>query len=734
MAESSARRAELRREKTYTWLILLLFVLAFLQVFKPVRKLSGAAFTDVYFTYRYEQPFGPGDQVKEQLERDLQEKLVDIDVPLARISFPTTTEIKLRVPLETKSEAEALGVRFEKLVEEVVPDRFGKLLESKADTSEFGDPPLATVAGFGLYRPALHLRRGLDLQGGVHLVLQARTQNVQLEFELGTSAAELKAALDVDAGGEVPPVEAGDEPPAEAEEPAAEEPPAEEPAGDEEPATDESEVTADEAELLADETLRDRVANRIARLVVDLSTNYGEQVGDVHGETVGSTIAIFRTQVDAGAADAAEQRATHARVILAELRKIFPAAAQKGEPQQLEIPANAVEQVKNVISRRVDGLGVAEAEVSTHGRDRVVVQLPGLRDPDEAVQMVGTTARLEFRKVPESYEPRVDEVDGRKVTSFVVAGTGEKVDTDIVYYEAPEFVTTDPQRADKNIMTGSDLKAGSIQVTFDGVQPAVSLMLGSDGSKRFDEFASENYQKFLAIYLDREVISAPVMNSTHFGGSVQISGGFRDVQEATQLKTLLDAGALPVPVDVVEQRSVSATLGADSVNQSLRAGMVGLALIILVMGGLYRVPGLLADVALMGYIMLVLAVLSMIGAALTLPGIMGLILSIGMAVDANVIIFERLKEELRETSTRPLPQCIRLSYERAATAIWDGNITTLLIAFVLMMFGTGPIKGFAVMLTIGICCSLFTALVVTRRFQNLFAASRLGANRRLYRG
>ena len=771
MPPTSAHEASLRREKLYTGLILVLVILAFCAVFKPIRLVRESQFADCYFNYRYDKPIGPGDRAKEQIRGDLEKRLLEKDLaPDSHITFPTTTEIKIRVPLQSKTEAAEVDSKLQELLGEVVPKSYGKIAGSTVDTSNFGDDPIATFAGLGLYQPKLHLKLGLDLQGGVHLVLKARTQNVEFEYRLADNASDLVAALDAAdaAAAEAIPAEAApaeaakpaaDAAPAEAVKPPAEATPAEttetapdggrpvrmaqaDPETDEAPAGDDETVTEDEltpaqevetspeeAKLLSDEQLRERVVDRMNKFTTRLRSAYGPRIGEVYGEVVSSNIAVFRTFVDAGDADAASSRDGHAKILLSELHKIFPGAKPKfDKPLELEIPKDAMRQVKDVITRRIDRLGVSESEVRTQGTDRVVVELPGIKDPDLAVKLIGTTARLEFRKVPSRYRPETSTVGTKEETNFVLRSNNEPVPTTLVYYEAPEF------EGNRNIMVGSDLKANSATVSFDQQgQPAVNLSLKTDASRRFDRFAQENFKEFLAIYLDRQVISAPEMRARHFGGQIQISGGYETVQEATNLKILLNAGALPVPVDVVEQRTVSATLGADSVRQSSRAGAFGLLLILVTMALLYRVPGILANLALVCYMLFMLACLVSVDATLTLPGILGIILSVGMAVDANVIVFERLKEELRMSGNRSIPSCITQSYERAYAAIVDGNITTLLIAAVLFVMGTGPIRGFAVTLSIGIVCSMFTALIVTRRFQNLFAASQTGANRKLYR-
>ena len=769
---ANAARAERRRDQIHLIAILIVFLIAFSTVFKPIRKLSGDEFVPVYYTYRFDQGFGERSRVRQQIKADLQNGYTDHEIPAdTTISFVSTTELKFKVLVADETKVGEYQKGLTKLVGDVLDKKYGTSKEVPVDASAFPDKPLAQVGAFGIYVPKPHVKLGLDLQGGVHLVLKARTQNVEVEYQLATSGKDLIAALDkaekampLDVGGEV----IKDEAPAadaSAEQPAADasaEQPAEQPAADaEKPAEDEAakpetqpdggepvrmaqaddqsasddeadleevvetEMNPEDASTFADEAVMERVENRLDGIVAELKREYGDRIGDVYSEVVSSNMVVFHTYVEPGPGSQ-EIMGGQARMVQSALKKYFPEAKQVGEPNLNDIDVQkAMDDVRRIVEERINGLGVAEATVRSQGMDRVVVELPGIKDPDEAVKILGTTARMEFRKVSEQYEVQNDMVGGRSEVTFTL--DGKTVPDELVYHQAPEFGQS------QNIMVGGDLQKGSVSVTYDQQgQPAISLGLNKEATRRFDQFASENKDKWLAIYLDRKAIDARVLKESRYGGQVLLTGGFPTMKDATNLKILLDAGALPVPVDVVEQRTVSATLGADSVRQSSRAALWGLLLILLLMAALYRLPGILSDVALVGYCLLVMAALVAFDAALTLPGILGLVLSIGMAVDANVIVFERLKEELRESDTRPLPMAIKNSYDRAFTAILDGNVTTLIIAVILFWKGTGPIRGFAVTLSIGILCSMFTALVVTRKFQNLSAHSEFGQNRALY--
>lgn len=316
-----------------------------------------------------------------------------------------------------------------------------------------------------------------------------------------------------------------------------------------------------------------------------------------------------------------------------------------------------------VIRQRIDSLGVTEPNIQRQGRDRIIVELPGISNPEEALEILGTTAMLEF----------IDE-----------SGT--------VW------------------VTGADLISADAALNQFG-QAIVNLDFNSDGARKFEEATRANLNKPLHIMLDGEVISSPTVESVITGGSAIISG-VGTMEDAQNLAVMLSSGALPVELRIIETRAVSATLGQDSIDRSMTAAIIAAAAVLAFMFLLYRIPGLWADVALAIYLVLVLWALAAINATITLPGIAGLILSIGIAVDANIIIYERIKEELRIGKT--LRASIDSGFDNALSTILDANITTLIATTVLFFLGTGPVKGFALTLTIGILVSMFTALVITR--------------------
>jgi len=337
------------------------------------------------------------------------------------------------------------------------------------------------------------------------------------------------------------------------------------------------------------------------------------------------------------------------------------------------------------IRQRIDSLGVTEPIITQQGSKRIEVQLPEIQDPQRAIELIGQTAQLEFR-----------EEDGNVVL------TGNDIKKAVADYGSSDGITQ---------------------------QPIVALELTSEGAKKFEEATGRNIGKIIGIYLDDKPISLPTVQDKITGGKAQITGS-RTMEEAADLATLIRAGALPVELEVMSVTSVGPQLGANSFERSIAAGEIGVLLVLLFMLLYYRLPGAVADIALILYILIDLAVLASIKATLTLPGIAGIILSVGMAVDANVIIFERIKEELRLGKT--LRAAIDSGFRRAFLTIFDSNITTLIAAVVLFYFGTGPIKGFAVTLSIGILASMFTAIVVTRYLLKLLVGGNIVKNPKLF--
>ena len=358
----------------------------------------------------------------------------------------------------------------------------------------------------------------------------------------------------------------------------------------------------------------------------------------------------------------------------------------------------ALEQSIEVVRRRVDETGVAEPTIVQQGQDRIIVELPGVDDPEKVKRLLGTTAKLTFHMVDETV-PVEDALAGRLPA------------TDMLLFEEGEDGRPDQPWVVKREISVSGDRLVDAQPSFQDGRPVVSFRFDALGGRQFGDLTSQNVDRLLAIVLDNRVISAPRINSAIIGGSGIITGGFT-VAGANELAILLRAGALPAPLTILEERTVGPGLGADSIAAGKIASIVGMVLVVLFMAASYGLFGLIADVALLLNVALIVAALSALGATLTLPGIAGVVLTIGMAVDANVLIFERIREEVR--NGRSPISAVDAGYGRALVTIIDSNVTTLIAALLLFNFGTGPIRGFAVTLSIGIVSSMFTAIMVTR--------------------
>ena len=364
----------------------------------------------------------------------------------------------------------------------------------------------------------------------------------------------------------------------------------------------------------------------------------------------------------------------------------------------------AVDQALEVIRNRVDQFGVSEPEITLQGIDRILIQLPGIRDAQRAINLIGRTALLEFKLVDE--EGDVD-----------AALKGNIPEGDIILYQRSVDPATGGVRKiphllkEKTLMTGEVLKDARVSIDTQFNEPYVSLEFDEIGAKLFEQITGQNVKKRLAIILDDNVYSAPVIQERIAGGRAQITGRF-DMKEAGDLAIVLRAGALPAPVKMIENRTVGPSLGQDSIRKGIVSIVVSAILVALFMLFYYRLSGVVADVALILNVVLTLATLAIFRATLTLPGIAGLVLSIGMSVDANVLIHERIKEELRWGKT--VRAAIDQGYHRAFSAIIDSNLTTLIAGVILYQFGTGPVRGFAVTLCIGLLANLLTAVYVTR--------------------
>ena len=392
------------------------------------------------------------------------------------------------------------------------------------------------------------------------------------------------------------------------------------------------------------------------------------------------------------------------------------------------IQESSVSQSLEVIRNRIDQFGVTEPVLARQGTDEIVVQLPGIKDPARAIELIGRTAQLEFKLVDTEADvdlpALIDEgmSSGRLTRNYTHQELnrflqGKIPPGDEAYLErrvdpATKGVIFIPILLKKRvIMTGEAIKTARVEIGRTFNEPLVSLTFNSRGASLFDRITGDNVGKQLAIILDNIVQSAPVIRERITEGRAQITGNFT-TQEASDLAIVLRAGALPAPVDIVQNLTVGPSLGQDSIRDGIASAVLGTILVVLFMVVYYRVSGVIANLALLLNVIFMLAALSLLGATLTLPGIAGFVLSIGMAVDSNVLIFERMREEL--ALQKPLWASVEGGYSKALWTIVDSHVTTLITAFALFLFGTGPIKGFAVTLSIGVILNLFTALYGTR--------------------
>lgn len=417
-----------------------------------------------------------------------------------------------------------------------------------------------------------------------------------------------------------------------------------------------------------------------------------------------------------------------------------------------ELRDGAIEQSIKAVRNRVDKFGVTEPTIARRGQNHILVQLPGFKDPAQAKELIGRTAQLEFRVVDDQSRAvlQLADLPAGVSVEFEAGGIPYLVSANQIalqnyvadkapegrvfaigrieeFGEATRFRTY--LLSDRADLTGEYLTDARVQLSDDVVQqrPHVALTFNNRGAALFEKLTADNIGRRMAIVLDGIVDSAPVIQDRIAGGRAQITLNSaqsmeKQLQEAQNLALVLKAGALPAPVTIAEQRSVGATLGPELIRRGALALFVGTLLVVLFMALYYRLSGFIADMALLLNGLITLAALALFGASLTLPGIAGIVLTLGMAVDANVIINERIREEMR--AGKSPRTAVSLGYDRAFSAILDANITTVLVGLVMLQYGTGPIRGFAVTLIIGVLASLFTAIVVTRWLIDLVVTKR----------
>jgi len=426
---------------------------------------------------------------------------------------------------------------------------------------------------------------------------------------------------------------------------------------------------------------------------------------------------LLRSEEDRSKAESiikSDQSLTGLQISETRVGENFGLSAMVQEQQLIELQQTALQQNITTLRNRVNEIGVAEPIIQQQGADRVVVQLPGVQDTVQAKKIIGATATLEYRAVDEQND------------AFTAAQTGRVPPESRLYTDNNQQPILLKKRL---IVSGDQLIGASSGFDQQSGEPQVSVTLDGVGAKRMLDFTRENVGNRMAVVfieqkpggkIVEEVISVAVVREP-FGKRFQTTG-LDSMSEASQLALLLRAGALAAPMEIVEERTVGPSLGADNVAQGFKSVVIGFVLVMIIMAVYYRMFGMIANLALFTNVVLLVSLLSMLGATLTMPGIAGIVLTVGMAVDSNVLIFERIREELRNGNT---PQAsIRAGYDKAFSTIADANITTLIAAFVLFLFGTGPIKGFAVTLSLGIVTSMFTAIMLTRAVVNLIYGRR----------
>lgn len=713
------------QSRTRIWLlwIVVIFVVSFLVGFQPIRGLAPSAAPEVAFDYKLNETLAKSPGEYEAKAAEVKQAIVDggfnkDDLEVVKLLSGDTVRVKTwalsdeQVAQDEQAVLKALKTKYEKT------QALGRVEQEEQE-----QPAFTLGSSIGVFRPTPKVKLGLDLQGGLHVVLRCLPYASMSFITPADQDQPLYA---------VPSTEKKDEEKAKGTEDAKDEEKAEEAekteeeaAKEEADASEKAGESSDEAAPAADEAKDEKAPEgpsmskgQLEKGVVAALVRAGlatEQ--EIEAKAVAPNRLVVRTQAH-DEVTAKRQRS----VLLNMLQDEYPDyTIEPTDFESVPIESDTADKVKNVIDRRLFQMGeIREPVIQKQGKDKIIVELPGVKDPERVTSILKSTALLEFRLLPQQYENASE----GSYDEWRDKRTQEVVSWDRVLAESKgEFHGAD-------LIPNSQVQAGNTPSDW-----VVTFELKAAKKTEFHEFTRRNVNRLMAIVLDGTCQMAPVIRGAIPGKGI-IEGTFTP-EEAGDLRLLLNAGALPVPLEIAENRTVSATLGVDSINRSLRAGLVGLALVLIFMIAYYRLPGVLADIALFVYVVLLIGIMAASqaikgvgGVTLTLPGIAGIILSIGMAVDANVIIFERLKEELWAGKT--IRTAVTAGFERAWTAILDANVTTLIIAAVLYFLGTSLIKSFASTLFIGILCSLFTAVTVTRWLVTIVANTKLAQNLALF--
>jgi len=654
------------RHKYWIAAIILLFVGSFLEGFKPIRSPEGGGFSvQSTFRYQFAEPLVPELGQRGAKSEQVRELLEEGGVVTMSVTMLDNSTLEIETAAVTDEEAQ----KDKQAVTQILQENFKGVGQPQIPSAQTGQKPLwQPFDKLAIYPPTPQIKLGLDLQGGAHVVLRCLPQAV-MHFTSPEDKPLIKSPAKSEAEAEATKTE-GYQPP---------------------------ETSA---------SLREKVRAILVR--------EGVAADEVSVEVPAPHLLVVKTRAN----DEATVK-KHQKIVFQFLRQNYPGVEiEKKEPETIFVGKQTADKVKDIIDRRLYAMGdIREPVIQQQGNDQIIVELPGVKDPQRVLGILKSTAQLEFRLIPPRYTLPQGAAEAGDYSQWMDEATNDVVPWEQVYNES--------ERA----FTGADLKSNARPQTGQAMDWVVAFELRNEKSTAFADFTRRNVGKLMAIVLDGQCQMAPVIRTAITGGRGVIEGNF-DTQEAGDIALLLNAGALPVPLEIAENRTISATLGQDTINRSLIAGGIAFGFVILFMIGFYRLPGMVAGVALILYVLLLLAVLVVVGATMTLPGVAGLILSVGFAVDANVIIYERLKEEL--WSGRTMRSAIEAGFDRAWTAILDANVTTLIIATVLYFLGTSLIKSFAVVLFLGICVSLFTAVTVTRWMITMVSRTSLGENLALY--
>ncbi len=646
------------RPKVWIPTILLIFIAAFLMGFAPIRRADRGGFdVDSRFAFSFAEPIIASDSESNAKEDEIRQLLIDKGLNLADVDIVENTLLEVETTALDQDSADADFIA----VLATLQENFDGVAETVNAAEEEVETPIAEWGPFAIYTPSPQLKLGLDLQGGAHVVLRC-LPSAEMAFLSPPDRPLVKTGAPVE-----------------------------------------------DAE--ADAWQPPYTEAQLKEAIMVLLQREGLEPAQIRVTVAGTNRLVVETQPRNKAAAESQNE-----LIKNYLAQNYPGVTiEAAEMKAVFVERETADKVKYIIEQRLYSMGdIREPVIQKQGDDRIIVEMPGVRDPQRVLDILKSTAMLEFRLIPARYTPVNASLDD--YSEWEDAQTKQNVSWEQVRAESEINFTG------RDLLPISKVQSGQ---TGDWV---VSFDLRPDQKDDFHEFTRRNIGRIMAIVLDRECKMAPNIRSAIPGAGV-IEGNMT-AEDAGDLKLLLNAGALPVPLEIVENRTVSATLGQDSINKSLRAAFFGVIAVMLFMLIYYRLPGLLADIALVLYMALVVAVTAYFGAELTLPGIAGVILSLGTAVDANVIIFERLKEEL--WARKSMRAAITAGFDRAWTAILDANVTTLITAAVLYWLGTSLIKGFAVMLFIGIACSLFTAVTITRWLLTMVGEAPWAQNPSLY--